>query len=346
MMMTRAGSWFLLLTIGLLVGLGSSLTPSRSLSLQPSQQQQQRQGKSVLLVARNEFQETIRIAFDDDDDDDSNSKTGEATTSQQRRRARWHQLDPKYKQQLIAQGQQRAIANKKKREPATDQKRKLLLLVQQQQREKKRAARIRRLVLPHERKPLTDFAVGSEHVGLVISLTQFGAYIDIGAQECDGLLHISQLSSTVFVEHPRQVLTPGQEIVVTIRSSNPEHKKLHLTMLPKDILEQQLLKEKEALEEEQDDRIPLDQIQINDELWGEIQRVTNFGAYVEVGAVVDGWLHFMDHPSWDNGAHPSEFMTRGDRIRVWVANVDKNQNRLKLTAHRPQNLPGPRREFR
>ena len=68
-------------------------------------------------------------------------------------------------------------------------------------------------------------------------------------------------------------------------------------------------------------------------------------AYVEVGAVVDGWLHFMDHPAFQyaEGAHPSQYMKAGDRVRAWVADVNHAQQRIKLTANRPAHLPGPRR---
>ena len=85
-------------------------------------------------------------------------------------------------------------------------------------------------------------------------------------------------------------------------------------------------------------------IENDDELWGELNRVTDFGAYIEVGAEVDGFLHYMDHPLWIDGMHPSGFMSTGQRVRVWVADVDQGQRRVRLTANRPQHLPGPRRE--
>ena len=206
------------------------------------------------------------------------------------------------------------------------------------QQEKKRASRVRRPLSFADRTPLSAIIPGMETTGIVISLTNFGAYIDIGT-ECDGLLHISQLSNNNFVEHPRQVLTPGDEVTVRVRSTNPKRKKLHLTMLPKEVLE--------AEQEDDADRIALEEIQVDDELWGELKRVTDFGAYVEVGATVDGFLHFMDHPAfgWSNGSHPSKYMTVGDRVRVWVSDVDMEQNRIKLTANRPLHLPGPRREL-
>lgn len=215
----------------------------------------------------------------------------------------------------------------------------LLMYIKEKQREKKRASRIERPLAFDERKPLAELTPGTELEGKVISLTRFGAYVDVGT-ECDGLLHISQIDDSVFIEHPRQVLTPGDEITVKVRSLNQDRKKLHLTMLSDEVLQAEEADQNDATE-----RIQLNEIMVDDELWGELRRVTDYGAYVEVGAVVDGWLHFMDHPSWDRGAHPSEFMTVGDRVRVWVSDIDTNRQRIKLTANRPTHLPGPRREF-
>lgn len=303
-----------------------------------------------------------------------------STTATVSSSSRWDSLNPKIKERLIKAGQERAIANKKKREPDHDKKRRTcvracvrvgdagdipvymnhvstcayffhltgqLLFMKEKQRERKRASRVKRPVSFDDRTPLAALIPGMELTGICISLTNFGAYIDIGT-EVDGLLHISQMSCENFVEHPRQVVAPGDEIAVTVRSINPERKKLHLTMLPPDIVQQQL--ENEASEAIVKDRIPLTDIQVDDELWGELKRVTDFGAYVEVGAAVDGFLHFMDHPDFGNGLresrpHPTDFMRRGDRVRVWVSDVDLEQNRIKLTAHRPNHLPGPRREL-
>jgi small subunit ribosomal protein S1 len=214
-----------------------------------------------------------------------------------------------------------------------------MMFVKQKQQDKKKEARVKRPSPLENRTPLSAIIPGMEVSGTVISFTDFGAYVDIGT-DCDGLLHISQMSNTLFVEHPRQVLILGEEVTVTVRSTNPERKKLHLTMLPKEVLEAEA-------QDNADDRIPLEEIEQDDELWGEIKRVTNYGAYVEVGAEVDGFLHFMDHPAfgWSDGEHPKEYMTLGDRVRVWTLDIDTDKRRLKLTANRPQQLPGPRREL-
>jgi ribosomal protein S1 len=232
------------------------------------------------------------------------------------------------------------------------------MFVKEKQRERKRSDRVHRpLPLDNQRIPLSVLPPGMKCRGTCISVTSFGAYIDIGT-ECDGLLHVGQMyrvdegDSKTFVQNPRQIVQPGDEITVTIRSVNPSRKKLHLTLLPWEIVEQQLEAEQVAKASDDDahvamtDRMTLSDMEIDDELWGEIRRVTDFGAYVEVGAVVDGFLHYMDHPSFSGGGqHPTEFMQRGDRIRIWVADVDRQRNRIKLTAQRPPHLPGPRREL-
>ena len=210
------------------------------------------------------------------------------------------------------------------------------------QRKKKRNARIDRVKSFEERTPLSDLEVGDIVDGKVISLTRFGAYIDIGT-ECDGLLHISQISNSDFIEHPRQVFGPGDDVTVRVSRFSPDQKKLQLTMLP--------VEDDEANgdpnDESDEDAIPLEEVAVDDELWGEIKRVTAYGGYVELGAEVDGWLHFMDHPEFGlmAGAPPSEYMHVGDRVRVWAADVDSARMRLKLTAKRPPGLPGPRREI-
>jgi len=278
----------------------------------------------------------INVVFLDEDGDNENHGTNG------RGRSRWENLKPSVKKRIIEKGQAKAVANKKKREPASEKKRRMMMKFKELQREKKRNSRVKRPLGFDERAPLTAFFPGMEVTGTVISLTNYGAYVDVGT-ECDGLLHISQMTRKFFVEHPRQVVSPGDEVTVKIRSSNPELKKMQLTML--DAAEVSDGKAFGNDIDEEEERTSLTEFELDDELWGELKRVTDFGAYVEVGAEVDAFLHFMDHPLWEDGKTPSEFMTRGQRVRVWVADLDMEKRRIRVTACRPQNLPGPRLEF-
>jgi transcriptional accessory protein Tex/SPT6 len=74
----------------------------------------------------------------------------------------------------------------------------MLMFMKDKQREKKRASRIERPMGLEDRVPLTAYFPGMSLTGTVISLTNFGAYVDVGT-ECDGLLHVSQMSRDIFV---------------------------------------------------------------------------------------------------------------------------------------------------
>jgi len=287
----------------------------------------------------------INVVFIDEgngiNDNEKNEEDNE-NPAEGKGRSRWENLKPSVKKRLVEKGQAKAIANKKKREPAADKKRRMMMKFKELQREKKQDSRVKRLLGFDERAPLTAFFPGMEVTGTVISLTNYGAYVDVGT-ECDGLLHISQMTRKFFVEHPRQVVSPGDEVTVKIRSASPELRKMQLTMLDAtEVIEDNSLGNNDSDEEE---RTSLTEFDLDDELWGELKRVTDFGAYVEVGAEVDAFLHFMDHPLWEDGKIPSEFMERGQRVRVWVADLDTEKKRIRVTSCRPQDLPGPRLEF-
>lgn len=217
--------------------------------------------------------------------------------------------------------------------------------MQKKEKEEKYVLRKTPLTDP-SRTSLSTLNPNDTFTGQVISMNSFGAYVDVGT-EVDGLLHVSQISREQFVRHPKEVLSLGQEVEVRVVRASADMKKLQLSMLPESVLEEEFVR-KNFEESEDDDRIQLDEVFVDDELWGEIRRVTDYGAYVELGAVVRGFLHFMDHPMFEDhrGSPPSEFMKVGDRVRVWVSGVDNTKRRIKLTANRPDGLPGPRREIK
>lgn len=221
----------------------------------------------------------------------------------------------------------------------------MMAFLKEQQSADKHANKIRRPLPFTNRTPLTALFPRMEVQGVVISVTPFGAFIDVGT-DCDGFLHISQLSSDKFITHPRHLLHPGMKVKgIWIQSLSPELKKLRLSMLSPELWDEyKYSPEGTKKYVEQDDRISVKEFEVDDEVWGEIKRVTDYGAYVEVGAVVEGFLHFMDHPAWSKGLSAQDIMSRGDRVRIWVSNVDLERQRVQLTANRPRYLPGPGRD--
>lgn len=88
------------------------------------------------------------------------------------------------------------------------------------------------LSVPSGRKraktPLQDLRVDSVVSGRVVRLVDFGAFVDIGART-DGLLHVSQLPHG-YVNHPSEVLEPGDKVQVRILEIDPRKRRISLTM--------------------------------------------------------------------------------------------------------------------
>jgi small subunit ribosomal protein S1 len=70
----------------------------------------------------------------------------------------------------------------------------------------------------------TKFAVGSDHEGIVRNLTQFGAFIEL-EEGIDGLVHISDMSWTKLVRHPKEVVQKGDKIKVRILEVSAEDRR-------------------------------------------------------------------------------------------------------------------------
>ena len=74
------------------------------------------------------------------------------------------------------------------------------------------------------------FPVGATVRGVVRRLEAFGAFVEI-APGVDGLVHVSKLALDRRISHPRQVLTPGQEVEVTVLGVDPEKRRISLSMV-------------------------------------------------------------------------------------------------------------------
>jgi uncharacterized protein len=76
---------------------------------------------------------------------------------------------------------------------------------------------------------VSDLQEGMVCPGIVTNVTNFGAFVDVGVHQ-DGLVHISQLSSTRFVKDPREVVNPGDRVQVKVLSVDLAKQRISLTM--------------------------------------------------------------------------------------------------------------------
>lgn len=164
------------------------------------------------------------------------------------------------------------------------------------------------------RTPLRELQPGMELQGVVCSLQPYGAFVDVGAER-DGLLHISQLGEG-FVQRVEDVLHIGQDITVWVRDVDEQRGRIRLTMrMPGQTLAP---------------RRKLGDLIEGEEMEGRVASVTQFGAFVDIGAETDGLIH-VSQLSNTRVDHPADVVTRGERIRVRVLSVDMERRRIGLS---------------
>lgn len=170
----------------------------------------------------------------------------------------------------------------------------------QEEREKKR------------RRIFASLAKGQKVKGHVRSLTNFGAFVDIGGIE--GLLHVSDVSWGK-VDHPSEVLRVGQEIEVVILDFNERDEKISLGF-------KQLTPDPWSNVQ--------DKYRAGQRLSGKVVSLADFGAFVELEKGVEGLVHISDL-SWSRKhIHPKKLLSLGQEVEVTVLDVNPEAKRISL----------------
>lgn len=188
----------------------------------------------------------------------------------------------------------------------------------------------RRLYLEDERKRLKEKTLNSLEVGKVFdgevkSITDFGAFVDIGGIE--GLLHVSDISWGK-IKHPSEVLKVGDKVKVKVLAFNKEKEKVSLGI-------KQLTGSPWSTVEER--------YQIGMKVQGTVTGVTDFGAFVEVEPGVEGLIKLSDMFWGKKFGKPSSILKVGDKIEVIV--LDRNAKEKRMSLGLKQLLPNPLEEL-
>jgi len=158
------------------------------------------------------------------------------------------------------------------------------------------------------------YPVGKKVSGKVVSLTDYGAFIEI-EKGIEGLIHISEMSWTQHVKHPSQMVSMGQVIEAVILSLDAAGKKISLGMkqLEPDPWSSLMVK-----------------YPIGSRHTGTVRNLTNFGVFVELEQGIDGLIHISDLSWTKKIRHPGEIVKKGDSIEVIILGVDVDQRRISL----------------
>lgn len=161
---------------------------------------------------------------------------------------------------------------------------------------------------------ISQLTVGETRTGRVVSLEDFGAFIDIGGAE--GLVHTTELSWH-HVTHPRQFLEIGQSIEVRVISVDPVAKRIGLSL--------------KALEMDPWDRVATE-YNTGQLVKAKVTKLTKFGAFAEIEGLpeIEGLIHISEL-SDRRVTHPKEVVNEGDDLTLRIVKMDIAGRRLGLS---------------
>lgn len=160
---------------------------------------------------------------------------------------------------------------------------------------------------------LEDLSAGDVVHGVVESIADFGAFVNIGGG-VTGLVHISRLDWKR-VQHPSEVVSVGDEFDVLVEDVNVERERIRLN--------------RQSLMPNPWD-VVADKYVVGDIVEGEVSNVVDFGAFVQLPEGVEGLIHVSEMGSSFVGS-PSDILKPGDSVRVRIINMEPERERLGLS---------------
>ena len=157
------------------------------------------------------------------------------------------------------------------------------------------------------------YQAGQKITGRVSSLTDFGAFVEL-EKGVEGLVHISDLTWSRKLVHPKKVLSPGQEVLVTVLDVNPTTKRISLGLKQASAHPLETFRQKHG---------------VGARITGTVTSLTDFGAFVEVEKGIEGLVHISDI-SWEKIKHPSEKLQVGQEVETLVLNIDVDKQKVSL----------------
>ena len=153
---------------------------------------------------------------------------------------------------------------------------------------------------------------GEIREGVVKNITDYGAFVDLGG--IDGLLHVTDMSWKR-VNHPSQVLAVGDTVRVQIVKINPDTQRISLGM--------------KQLQSDPWDGVEA-KYPVGARFTGRITNITDYGAFVELEAGVEGLVHVSEMSWTKKNVHPGKIVSTSQEVDVVVLDVDPSKRRVSL----------------
>ncbi|MBA2635916.1 MAG: 30S ribosomal protein S1, partial [Sphingomonas sp.] len=168
---------------------------------------------------------------------------------------------------------------------------------------------------------ILSLAEGQVIEGVVKNITDYGAFVDLGG--IDGLLHVTDISYKR-VNHPSEVINIGDTVKVQIIRINRETQRISLGM--------------KQLEADPWEGVAA-KYPIGGAFTGRVTNITEYGAFVELEAGIEGLVHVSEMSWTKKNVHPGKIVSTSQEVDVKVLEVDQEKRRISLGLKQVQDNP-------
>lgn len=155
---------------------------------------------------------------------------------------------------------------------------------------------------------------GSRIVGRVMSVTDYGAFVEI-EPGVEGLIHVSEMTWSRRMKHPSKVVRVGDQVEAVVLEIKEKERRVSLGI--------------KQLEADPWTTVA-DRYSIGSVVEGRIRKLTDFGAFLEIEEGVDGLVHVSDISWTKHIKHPSEMLKKGQTLQAVILSIDAPNRRLSL----------------
>ena len=159
---------------------------------------------------------------------------------------------------------------------------------------------------------LTNLKAGEVRQGVVSSVVNFGAFVDLGGM--DGLVHVSELSWK-HVDHPSSVVNVGDEVTVQVLDVDLSRERISLSL--------------KATQQDPWQEFATGH-RVGELVYGRVTKLVPFGAFVQVGDGIEGLVHISEMAVHHVEA-PEQVVTPGEELWVKIIDIDLDRRRISLS---------------
>ncbi|MEN3335936.1 MAG: small subunit ribosomal protein [Blastocatellia bacterium] len=183
-------------------------------------------------------------------------------------------------------------------------------------REKERISLGYKQLMPDPWQSVAErYPKGSRVHGKVVSLTDYGAFIEI-EPGVEGLVHVTEMTWSKRLKHPSKLLSIGQEVEAVVLEVDSHNRRISLGI-------KQIAPDPwETL---------VERYHIGSRVTGKVRSLTDFGAFVEIEDGIDGLVHVSDISWTKRIKHPSDVLKKNQTVDAVITNIDLEGRRLSLS---------------